>query len=138
MTSSHPMPARCPWFARLAGDLDRRSASRLALLFLCAVLARGRRTVTSWIRAAGLSDQFRECYTAVAAAGKKAETAGAYLVLAAIKPLVSEAERLTLAIDDTPTQRYGPYVQRAGVHHNPAFGPAGASYVWARRFVQFS
>ena len=74
MTSSHPLPAPCQWFSRLASALDRRSAPRLALLFLGAVLARGRRTVTSWIRAAGLSDQFRPCYTAVAAAGKKAET----------------------------------------------------------------
>ncbi len=63
MTSSHPGPAPCQWFARLAAALDRRSAPRLALLFLGAVLARGRRTVTSWIRAAGLSDQFRPCYT---------------------------------------------------------------------------
>jgi hypothetical protein len=55
MTSSHPTPAPCQWFARLAAALDRRSVPRLALLFLGAVLARGRRTVMSWIRAAGLS-----------------------------------------------------------------------------------
>jgi hypothetical protein len=41
MTSSHPTPAPCQWFARLASALDRRSAPRLALLFLGAVLARG-------------------------------------------------------------------------------------------------
>jgi hypothetical protein len=46
---------------------------RLAWLLLGAVLARGRRTVTSWIRAAGLTTQFRPCYTTVAAAGKKAK-----------------------------------------------------------------
>src|SRR5499433_494623 len=108
MASSHPLPAPCQWFARLASALDRRSAPRLARIFLGAILARGRRTVTSWIRAAGLSDQFRPCYTAVAAAGKKAGTIAASLVLAVIKPLVSGAGRLTLAIDDTPTKRYGP------------------------------
>ena len=42
MTSSHPLPAPCQWFSRLASALDRRSAPRLALLFLGAVLARGR------------------------------------------------------------------------------------------------
>jgi DDE superfamily endonuclease len=135
MTSSHPTPAPCRWFARLASALDRRSAPRLALLFLGAVLARGRRTVTSWIRAAGLSDQFRSCYTAVAAAGKKAETVAAYLVLWVVKPLVSGAGRLTLAIDDTPTQRYGPQVEGAGVHHNPTPGPAGSPYVYGHVFV---
>lgn len=135
MTSSHPLPAPCQWFARLAAALDRRSAPRLALLLLGAVLARGRRTVTSWIRAAGLSDQFRPCYTAVAAAGKKAGTIAAHLVLTVVKPLVSGVERLTLALDDTPTKRYGPHVQGAGVHHNPTPGPAGASYVYGHVFV---
>jgi hypothetical protein len=135
MTSSHPLPALCQWFARLASALDRRSAPRLALLFLGAVLARGRRTVTSWIRAARLSDQFRPCYTAVAAAGKKAETIAAFLVLAVVKPLIGGAGRLTLALDDTPTQRYGPYVQGAGVHHNPTPGPAGSPYVYGHIFV---
>ena len=32
--SSDPFPALCQWFARLAVALDRRSAPRLALLFL--------------------------------------------------------------------------------------------------------
>src|SRR3954463_15898457 len=135
MTSSHPIPAPCHWFSRLAAVLDRRSAPRLALLFLGAVLARGRRTVTSWIRAAGLSDQFRPCYTAVAAAGKKAETVAARLVLGVVKPLVGGADRLTLAIDDTPTPRYGRHVQGAGVHHNPTPGPAGSPYVYGHVFV---
>jgi hypothetical protein len=135
MTSSHPLPAPCQWFARLASALDRRSAPRLALLFLGAVLARGRRTVTSWIRAAGLSDQFQNCYTAVAAAGKKAESIAARLVLAVVTPLLAGVERLTIALDDTPTQRYGPHVQGAGVHHNPTPGPAGSAYVYGHVFV---
>jgi DDE superfamily endonuclease len=135
MTSSHPLPAPCQWFFRLASALDCRSASRLARLFLGAVLGRGRRTVTSWIRAAGLSEQFRSCYTAVAAAGKKAESIAARLVLAVVKPLVSGVERLTLALDDTPTPRYGPHVQGAGVHHNPTSGPAGSPYVYGHVFV---
>ncbi|WP_406697863.1 hypothetical protein V5E97_03340 [Singulisphaera sp. Ch08] len=46
-----------------------------------AVLARGRRTVTSGIRAAGLSDHFQHYYTAIAAAGKKTEAIAVYLVL---------------------------------------------------------
>jgi hypothetical protein len=73
MTSSHPLPASCQWFARLASALDCRSAPRLARLFLGAVLARGRRTVTTWIREAKLSDRVESCYTAVAAAGKRAD-----------------------------------------------------------------
>ena len=73
MTSSHQDGPACQWFSHLAAFLDRRSAPRLARLFLGALLARGRRTVTSWIRAAGLSQQYQRCYTTVAAVGKKAE-----------------------------------------------------------------
>jgi hypothetical protein len=135
MTSSHPDPSPRQWFSRLAAALDRRSAPRLVLLFFGAVLARGRRTVTSWIRAAGLSAQFRPCYTTVAAAGKKADSVAARLALAAVKPPVAEAPRLTLALDDTPTQRYGPHVQGAGIHHNPTPGPAGSPYLYGHIFV---
>src|SRR5437764_2221424 len=135
MPSSHPLPAPCQWFARLASALDRRSAPRLALLFLGAVLARGRRTVTSWIRGAKLSDQFRPCYTAVAAAGKRADRIARRLLTEVVQPLLKGATRLTLALDDTPTQRYGPHVQGAGLHHNPTPGPAGSPYVYGHVFV---
>jgi hypothetical protein len=135
MTSSHPTPAMCQWFSRLATPLDRRSAPRLARLFIGAVLARGRRTVTTWIRAAKLSDRFQSCYIAVAAAGKKADIIARRLLLDVVRPLLTGATRLTLALDDTPTKRYGPHVQGAGVHHNPTPGPAGSPYVYGHVFV---
>ena len=135
MTFSHQDVPPCQWFSRLAAFLDRRSAPRLAWLFVGAVLARGRRTVTSWIRAAGLSTQFRPCYTTVAAAGKKTKDIAARLVCEVVKPLVADLARLTLAIDDTPTQRYGPLVQGAGIHHNPTPGPAGSPHVYGHIWV---
>jgi hypothetical protein len=135
MTSSHPLPASCQWFSRLASALDCRSAPRLARLFLGAVLARGRRTVTTWIRAAKLSDRFQSCYTAVAAAGKRADRIARRLLTEVVFPLVKGAGRLTLALDDTPTKRYGPHVQGAGVHHNPTPGPSGSPYVYGHVFV---
>jgi DDE superfamily endonuclease len=135
MTSSHLTLAPCQWFSWLASAMDRRSAPRLALLFLGAVLARGRRTVTTWIRAAKLSDQFRPCYTAVAAAGKRADRIARRLLTEVVEPLVGEAGRLVLAVDDTPTERYGPHVQGAGIHHNPTPGPAGSPYVYGHIFV---
>jgi hypothetical protein len=135
MTSSHPLPAPCQWFSWLAAALDRRSAPRLALLLLGAVLARGRRTVTTWIRAAELGDQFRPCYTAVAAAGKRADRIARRLLTEVVRPLLKGAARVTLALDDTPTKRYGPHVQGAGTHHNPTPGPAGSPYVYGHVFV---
>jgi hypothetical protein len=135
MTSSHPTPAPCQWFAWLARSLDRRSAPRLALLFLGAVLARGRRTVTSWIRAAQLGDQYQSCYLAVAAAGKHADQIAWRLFVEVVRPLLAGSTQLTLALDDTPIKRYGPHVQGAGVHHNPTPGPAGSPYVYGHVFV---
>jgi DDE superfamily endonuclease len=135
MPSSHPLPPSCHWFLRLASALDPRSAPRLAWLLVGAVLARGRRTVTSWIRAAGLSAEYRPCYTTVAAAGKRTDLAAARLAHEVVKPLVAGADRLTFALDDTPTERYGRHVQGAGVHHNPTPGPAGSPFVYGHVWV---
>jgi hypothetical protein len=135
MPSSHPLPTSCHWFSRLASALDPRSAPRLAWLLVGAILARGRRTVTSWIRAAGLSNEFRPCYTTVSAAGKRTELIAAHLAHGVVKPLVAGAARLTFALDDTPTERYGPHVQGAGVHHNPCPGPAGSPFVYGHVWV---
>ena len=135
MPSSHPLPPSCHWFSRLASALDPRSAPRLAWLLVGAVLARGRRTVTSWVRAAGLSDEYRPCYTAVSAAGKRTDLMAAHLTHEVVKPLVAGAGRLTFALDDTPTERYGRKVQGAGVHHNPTPGPAGGPFVYGHVWV---
>ncbi len=135
MPSSHLPPSPCHWFPRLASALDPRSAPRLALLFLGAILARGRRTVTSWIWAAGLSGEYRPCYTTVAAAGGRTDLIAAHLAREAVKPLIAGADRLTFALDDTPTERYGRHVQGAGVHHNPTPGPAGSPFVFGHVWV---
>ena len=70
-----PAPTIVPLFFSPDVRPRPRSAPRLTLLFLGAILARGRRTVTSWIRAAGLSGEYRQCYTTVAAAGTRTDLA---------------------------------------------------------------
>ena len=135
MAFSHPLPASCNLFSALAAVLDPRSAPRLALLLVAAVVARGRRTVTSWIRAAGLSHDYRRCYATVAAAGKKADLVAARLAREVVNPLVADQPRLVVALDDTPTPRYGPHVQGAGVHHNPTPGPTGGAFLYGHLWV---
>jgi len=135
MTSSHPTPTPCQWFVHLSNALDKRSAAKLARLFVGAVLACGRRTVTAWIRAGRLSGRFQSCYIAVAAAGKRAERIAARLLDEVVAPLLTGSGRLTLAIDDTPTRRCGPFVQAAGIHHNPTPGPAGSPHLYGHVFV---
>ena len=46
--------------------------------------------------------------------------------------------RLLLALDDTPTKRYGPEVQGAGIHHNPTPGPAGSKFLYGHSWVVLS
>ena len=82
-----------------------------------------------------MSREYRPCYTTVAAAGQRADSIAARLLHGAVKPLVADAERLTFALDDTPTERYGRKVQGAGVHHNPTPGPAGGPFVYGRVWV---
>jgi len=51
----------------------------LAWRFVGAVLARGRLTVTGWIRGAGLSTEFLPCYTAVASVWERTDLIAAQL-----------------------------------------------------------
>ena len=125
------------WLSQIAAALDRRSAPRLLALFCGALFARGRRTVTSWFRAAGITDEFRHAYSALWAAGRQANALAYRLLGRALLPLMRAlpGDRLLLAIDDTPTARYGPCVQGAGVHHNPTPGPAGEKFVYGHVWV---
>jgi hypothetical protein len=133
MPLSHLPVSLTTAFAALAHWLDRRSAARLPLLLWGILFARGRRTVTSWFRAAGITDDFRPAYTTVCAVGHRTSLM-ALSTLHAIEPLL-KGRRLTVAIDDTPTARYGPEVEGAGLHHNPSPGPAGEKYLYGHVWV---
>jgi DDE superfamily endonuclease len=137
MPLSHLPAVLSAWLSPLVGVLDRRSAPRLLLLFVGALFARGRRTVTSWFRAAGITDAFRPAYHALAAAGRRAPALAHRLLGCALLPLMRHVpgDHLLFAIDDTPTPRYGPYVQGAGLHHNPSPGPAGEKFVYGHLWV---
>ena len=137
MPLSHLPAVLSAWLAQIIGALDRRSAPRLLLLLVGALFAKGRRTVTSWLRAAGITDDFRRAYNALWAAGRRAQALAERLLCAALKPLMRRlpGDHLLFALDDTPTARYGPCVQGAGVHHNPSPGPAGEKFVYGHVWV---
>jgi hypothetical protein len=123
-------------FARLAFWLQKRSAARLPRLLVGLLFAKGGRTVTSWFRAADIADDFRPAYTTVCAVGRQASDL-AICALRAVQPLLP-GPRLSVAIDDTPTARYGPWVEGAGVHHNPSPGPAGEKFVYGHVWVSLA
>lgn len=118
----HLPPSLTGWW------LDRRTGARLPLLLCGTLLARGRRTVTSWFRACGITEEFRRACTAACAAGRQADHL-AIAVAQAVRPLLTPCPRLAVAIGDTPAPRYGPYVEGCGAHHNPSPGPAGEKHV---------
>ena len=134
MSLSHSHPWLSAVFARFAAWLDRRTARRLPALLLGILLAAGRRTATSWFRAAAIRADFRPAYHAVHAVGRRTRL----LALTAwhtARPCLLRSRRVLLAIDDTPTPRYGPKVQGAGIHHNPTPGPAGEKFVYGHLWV---
>jgi hypothetical protein len=122
------------WIERLARLLDRRFAWRLLPIFAGLLFATGRRTVSSWLRAGELSEDYQDYYYFLAALGRKVNALAAGVLRIAVE-VVGPPSRLLLAIDDTPTPRYGPQVEGAGIHHNPTPGPAGAAFVYGHVWV---
>ena len=125
------------WVDRLAVLLDARLAHRLTTVFLGVLFARGRRTVTSWLRAVGVGADFPDYYYFLGSLGRRTASVGMALLLLAVKA-IAPGECLLLALDDTPTKRYGPKVQGAGVHHNPTPGPADHKFVYGHVWVMLA
>jgi hypothetical protein len=123
------------WIAALQAPLHERLAWRLEPMFLGVVMAKGRRTVTSWLRAAGLRTGWEDFYYFLAAVGKVCQFMAAPLLRLLVRHVGPEQGPLVFGIDDTPTKRYGPKVEGAGLHHNPTPGPAGQKLLYGHLWV---
>ena len=119
----------------LTSFLDDRHAELLEPLFLGALLAHGRRTATAWFRAAGIGDAFRRAYTLLGTLGRGKVDTFAALLWDRQRCTIDPGAHWLLAIDDTPTPRYGPCVEGAGLHHNPTPGPAGSPFLYGHNWV---
>lgn len=125
------------WMRWLQAGLHGRCRWRLPILITGILFAQGRRTVSSWLRAAGVSDDFQDYYYFIAALGRKVEPLAERLLVVMLARL-SLGGRVLAMIDDSPTQRYGPQVQGADVHHNPTPGPADQKYLYGHVWVTLS
>lgn len=94
------------------------------------LFANGRRTVSSWLRARGLRKDYQDYYYFLGSVGRNINALGGALLRRAVQT-INPGKRLLFAIDDTPTKRYGPKVEGAGMHHNPTPGPAGQKFLYA-------
>ena len=91
------------WVNWLAAGLHGRNRWRLSLILLGMLFAKGRRTVTTWLRAAGVHDDFADYYYFLQPLGRKSKQFAARLFT--ILLLRMTPERVVLAVDDTPTKR---------------------------------
>src|ERR1700693_1695957 len=101
------------WITHLSQPLHARLAWRLLPLITVMLFARGRRTVASWLRGAGLGADFRAYYYFLGSLGRNVSFIAALLLRRAIA-VIAPGERVLLALDHTPTQRYGRHVEAAG------------------------
>ncbi len=133
---------QCPnewseWGEWLAAGLHARNRWRLPILLAGILFAHGRRTVTSWLRAAGVSIGFQDYYYFLAALGGKTKSVATRLLVLVLRRLPLP-DRLLAVIDDTPTKRYGPMVEGAGIHRNPTPGPADQKFLYGHIWVTLS
>jgi hypothetical protein len=122
------------WIKRLSCLLHQANAWRLAPLFWGMLFSRGRRTVACWLRTAELGNDYQDYYYFLGSLGGNVKlVAGSLLRLAA--GVICPGDRMLIAIDDTPTKRYGKHVEGAGIHHNPTPGPAEQKYLYGHVWV---
>jgi hypothetical protein len=98
------------------------------------LFAQGRRTVSSWLRAAAIGTDFTDYYYFIASVGRKTEPVATRLLHLVLR-FIPLPERVLLALDDSPTKRYGPKVQGADLHRNPTPGPADQKYLYGHIWV---
>lgn len=122
------------WSEWLSAGLHGRYRHRLAIVLVGILFAQGRRTVASWLRAAGITDEYKAYYYFISCVGRKVESV-AWRLLRLVLSRIPTGPRLVFALDDTPTKRYGPHVEGAGTHHNPTPGPADSKYVYGHIWV---
>ena len=125
------------WSDWLAAGLHARNRWRLPVLLVGMLFANGRRTVTTWLRAAGVSDDYQDYYYFLAGVGGKSESIATALLALVLRTLPLPL-RVLLLIDDSPTKRYGPKVEGADVHHNPTPGPADQPFLYGHIWVTIS
>ncbi len=122
----------------ICSALHQRSAWRMSIIIAGIVFARGRKTITSWFRAAGITERYKAFYYFVGSIGQKTQIIATVLFGIMIKLVYKNQNRVLMAIDDSPTKRYGPEVAGAGIHRNPTVGPDGAKFVYGHIWVTLS
>jgi hypothetical protein len=97
-----------------------------------------RRTVTQWIKAAQISEHFRNAFYNLPSMGRKGNDLFDTLldqILTQLQPIIATLKYIRIVIDDSPTKRYGKKVEGAGYHHNPTPGKTDAEFCYGHSWV---
>jgi hypothetical protein len=115
--------------------LDYRHSELFEPLFLGLLFAHGRRTATAWFRAGGIAEQFQRAYTLLGTIGRSKVDILAAVLFRHLRRTIAPGQRWLFALDDSPTQRFGPCVEGAGIHHNPTPGPTHQRHLYGHVWV---
>jgi len=77
-------------------------------------------------------DRFYDCLISVDGP-RGLSRGGTWLVVQKLAPGLGS--RILLAMDDSPTARYGRHVEGAGIHHDPTAGPANGQWLYGHNWV---
>lgn len=132
-----PLIGRIAEFAETMGALlDARSGFRLPIILAGAMLGTSRRTASRWFRAAGVADDWDRFYDLLVSLGKTTTTLMTPLLMRLIQCFdPGPAGHWKMALDDSPTKRFGRHVEAANVHHNPTPGPADGPWIYGHNWV---
>jgi hypothetical protein len=120
----------------LQAVMDCRIAFRLAIIVAGMLLANDRRTASAWFTAAGVQDDWDRFYDCLMSIGRQSQKLAGVVLTRIVRKFDPGPEgRVLLAVDDTPTQRYGRHVEGAGVHHHPTPGPADGEWLYGHNWV---
>lgn len=137
MAKCRCLPEWSPWVESLSVVLHADNRWRLLVLMTGMLFAQGRRTVASWLRAARIRCDVSDYYYFVSAVGKRVDAVAGQLLTLLFRQ-IGGGPVVLFALDDTPTKRYGPKVEGAGLHHNPTPGPAQQEWVYGHVWVVLS
>jgi len=124
---------------RLAMMLPKKTQPFFISLLLGALLAIARRrTVTQWLMAAQISDDYRQAFYHIPNIGCKGDeifSAMTKIIIEQLGPVIATAAKIRLVLDDSPTKRYGRKIEGAGYHHNPTPGRTNAKICFGHSWV---
>lgn len=138
--------AKVPLVGTLAGMvssmssmLDARIAFRLSIIMAGMVLADDRRVAAAWFACAGVQDDWDRFYDCLISVGRNTCSLALPLLIIVVRKFDPGPDGyLLIGVDDSPTGRFGPHVEGAGVHHDPTPGPAGGEWLYGHNWVSLA